>query len=66
MTGEIDYTKLSRRELQDLINKMDSKADEEHDRRVRTGEIKLRTVTLDDIKQMYRKPKKNPRQCGGY
>ena len=57
MSGEIDYTKLTRRELQDLINKMDPKADEEHDRRVRTGEIKLRTVTLEEIKEMYRKPK---------
>ena len=57
MSGEIDYTKLTRRELQDLINKMDSKADEEHHRRVMTGEIKLRTVTLEEIKEMYRKPK---------
>jgi len=57
MSGEIDYTKLTRRELQDLINQMDPKADEEHDRRVRTGEIKLRTVTMEEIKEMYRKPK---------
>ena len=57
MSGDIDYTKLTRRELQDLINQMDPKADEEHDRRVRTGEIKLRTVTMEEIKEMYRKPK---------
>ena len=57
MSGEIDYTKLTRRELQDLINQMDPKADEEHDRRVKTGEIKLRRVTLEEIKEMYRKPK---------
>ena len=57
MNSEIDYTKLTRRELQDLINQMDPKADEEHDRRVKTGEIKLRRVTLEEIKEMYRKPK---------
>ncbi len=57
MSGEIDYTKLTRRELQDLINQMDPKADAEHDRRVSTGEIKLRTVTIEEIKEMYRKPK---------
>ena len=57
MSGEIDYTKLTRRELQDLINKMDPKADEEHHRRVMTGEIKLRTVTLEEIKEMYRNTK---------
>ena len=57
MNSEIDYTKLTRRELQDLINKMDPKADEEHDRRVRTGEIKLRRVTMEEIKTMYRKSK---------
>ena len=57
MNSEIDYTKLTRRELQDLINQMDPKADEEHDRRVRTGEIKLRRVTMEEIKTMYRKSK---------
>ncbi len=57
MNSDIDYTKLSRRELQDLINQMDPKADEEHHRRVMSGEIKLRRVTLEEIKEMYRKPK---------
>ena len=57
MNSEIDYTKLTRRELQDLINQMDPKADEEHDRRVRVGEIKLRRVTIEEIREMYRKPK---------
>lgn len=57
MSGRIDYTKLSRRELQDLINQYDDKALEEHARRVQTGEIKLRTVTLEEIKEMYRKPR---------
>lgn len=57
MTGEIDYTKLTRRELQDLINQFDPKADKEHARRVKSGEIKLRTVTIEELKEIYRKPK---------
>ena len=57
MSGKTDYTKLSRIELQDLINKDDFEALKEHARRVKAGEIKLKTVTMEEIKEIYRKPK---------
>ncbi|MBI3590899.1 MAG: hypothetical protein HY094_05915 [Candidatus Melainabacteria bacterium] len=53
ISSEIDYKKLTARELRHLMGINDTKADEEHHRRVMSGEIKLRRVTFEDIKEMY-------------
>ncbi len=58
MVSEIDYTKLSKRALMDLINKGDRKADDEYDRRVLNGEIKTKAITFDEIKKIYGTKKK--------
>ena len=58
MDLEIDYRKLSKKELRDLINKSDRKADDEYDRRVLSGEIKTNPITFDEIREMYGKKKK--------
>ena len=55
MDSEIDYTKLSVRELKDLINKWDRKADDEYDRRVLSGEIKTNPITFEEIRKLYSK-----------
>lgn len=55
MNLEIDYTKLTVRELKDLINQHYRKAEEEYDRRVLSGEIKLKRYTLEEIMEYYRK-----------
>ena len=58
MDSEINYGKLSKRELKDLINKGDRKADDEYDRRVLIGEIKTNPITFDEIREIYGKKKK--------
>lgn len=60
MSGKTDYTKLSRRELQDRINKFDSKADEEYNRRLLAGEIKTRPITFEEISRMYKQKNSKP------
>lgn len=52
LNSELDYTKLTVRELKHLMSS-DPKADREFDRRVSIGEIKLRTVTLEQIREEY-------------
>ncbi len=57
--SEIDYKKLSVRELKDLINQWDKKADEEYDRRVFSGEIKLkRYKNVDELEKEWNERKK--------
>ncbi len=59
MDSEIDYKKLSIRELKDLINQWDKKADEEYDRRVLSGEIKLkRYKNIDELEKVWEEKKK--------
>ena len=59
MDSEIDYTKLSVRELKDLINKWDRKADDEYSRRVFSGEIKLkRYKNIDELEKEWNEQKK--------
>ncbi|OGI20491.1 MAG: hypothetical protein A3B68_03125 [Candidatus Melainabacteria bacterium RIFCSPHIGHO2_02_FULL_34_12] len=52
LNSEIDYTKLTVRELKYLIGS-DPKADKEFNRRVSIGEIKLRRIKLEDIRKIY-------------
>ena len=49
---KIDYKKLTVKELKELMGR-NPKADEEFDRRVSIGEIKLRRVNFDDIEKVY-------------
>ena len=58
MVSEIDYTKLSKRALMDLINNGDRKADDEYDRRVLSGEIKTKAITFDEVRKIYSTDKK--------
>ena len=59
MGSEIDYNKLSVRELKDLINQWDKKAEEEYDRRVLSGEIKLkRYKNVDELEKDWEEKKK--------
>lgn len=49
----IDYTKLSRRGLQDLMNQRDQKAFDEHFRRYISGELKTRTLSMEDLAKSF-------------
>lgn len=52
----IDYTKMSVRGLKDLINQGDRKAEDEYDRRVFAGEIKLkRYKNVDELEKEWHK-----------
>lgn len=53
LESEIDYTKLTDRELKILMGARDLKADEEYDNRIASGKIKTRRVTFEDIRKMY-------------
>ena len=50
---KIDYKNLTDRELRHLMQVHDPKADDEYDRRIKSGKIKLRRVTFEDIEKMY-------------
>ena len=57
--SEIDYKKLSVRELKNLVNQWDRKADEEYDRRVFSGEIKLKSYkNVDELEKEWKERKK--------
>lgn len=59
MSFNIDYTKLTKRELELLILADDDKAVDEHIRRIKSGEIKpTRSYTLEEIGQMAEKSKR--------
>ena len=57
MTSEIDYKKLTERQLRDLINIHDPKADDEYDRRVFSGKIKRKRYTIEEFEEMWAKRK---------
>ena len=52
INSETDYTKLTVRELKHLMGATDRKADDEYHRRVLSGEIKLRRINLEQMKEM--------------
>lgn len=59
MNGGIDYKKLSRRGLQDLINQGDRQAEDEFTKRVLSGEIKLkRYKNVDELEKEWNERKK--------
>ena len=59
MNGGIDYEKLSRRGLQDLINQGDRQAEDEFTKRVLSGEIKLkRYENVDELEKEWKERKK--------
>lgn len=54
MNSKIDYKKLTIKELKVLIRNNDLKAEEEYDKRVFSGEIKLkRYKTLEELRQAF-------------
>lgn len=58
MNLEIDYEKLTERELRDLMNKFDQKAEYEFCKRVDRGEIKQRKYTFEELEKLFAKEKK--------
>ena len=50
---QVNYKNLTNRELRHLLRVDDAKAYKEYDRRVKTGKIKPRKVSLEDIRKMY-------------
>lgn len=57
MSSKIDYEKLTERELRDLINKFDTKAEEEFMKRIDRGEIKRKTYTIEELEKLFAKEK---------
>ena len=57
MSLDIDYTKLTIRELKLLILANDDSAIDEHLRRVKSGEIKTKSYTLEQLDEMIAKQK---------
>ena len=57
MNFEIDYKKLSLRGLRDLINQHDSKALDEYDRRIQSGEIKLNGYPFEEFERLWNEGK---------
>ena len=53
LMSDDDYKKLTDRELRILMRIDDSRATDEHNRRLIAGEIKTKRVTFEDIKKMY-------------
>lgn len=58
MNLNIDYKKLSEKELQNLIRHNDDNAIDEFLRRVRSGEIKRKTYTFEEFEKMWHERKK--------
>ena len=58
MNHYIDYKKLTKKELGLLILANDEKALDEHLRRVKSGEIKAKRYTLEEITEMAANSKK--------
>ncbi len=59
MSSNIDYKKLTKRELELLIISGDDKAVDEHAIRVQSGEIKpTRRYTIEDLERMTEEIKK--------
>ena len=59
MSSNIDYIKLTKRELELLIISGDNKAVDEHAKRVKSGEIKpTRSYTIEDLERMTKEIKK--------
>ena len=55
---KIDYKNLTDRELRHLIRINDPKADEEYDRRIKSGEIKRKRYTLEQLDELLEEVKK--------
>ncbi len=53
MTSEINYRNLSKKELVALIQKRDDKAIDEYTRRVDSGEVKLKSYTVEELEKKY-------------
>ena len=53
MTLENYYSKLSIKELVALIQKKDDKAIDEYTKRIDSGEIKLKSYTVEELEKMY-------------
>ena len=53
MTLEMNYKNLSKKELVALIQKRDDKAIDEYTRRVDSGEIKLKSYTVEELEKNY-------------
>lgn len=59
MSSNIDYKKLTKRELELLIISGDDKAVDEHAKRVQSGKIKpTRSYTIEDLERMTKEIKK--------
>ncbi|OGI08854.1 MAG: hypothetical protein A3I68_02240 [Candidatus Melainabacteria bacterium RIFCSPLOWO2_02_FULL_35_15] len=53
MTSENYYNKLSIKELVTLIQKKDDKAIDEYTKRIDSGEIKLKSYTVEELEKIY-------------
>ncbi len=53
MTSENFYSKLNIKELVSLIQQRDDKAIDEYTRRVDSGEIKLKSYTVEELEKRY-------------